>query len=137
MIEELVSSNFPLYELYNNKFSGFLEKYTGCKIYSITHYRNKVFENIYLMELNTIKEIFVKADELYIVFDETIDGYRRSILNVLIGVCKVEERTKPYLIGCVSLSNKNAVIINAEILQMTNSVLGNNQKGVKNCISFI
>lgn len=99
LIEALISSNIPLHKLCNTMFSGFLEKYTGRKVYSITHYRNKILGNIYEKKLNSIKETLVNAEALYIVFDETIDVCCRNILNVLIGVCKEDKRTRPYLVG--------------------------------------
>ncbi len=117
LVEALISANIPLAKLQNEQFKLFLEIYTGKKLKSVSHYRDTIVKSIYVDKLQDMKYKFENIKNYYVIFDESTDACGRYILNLLIGECNNERRTRPYFLGLVKLDKVNADSVTSAIIK--------------------
>lgn len=76
-----------------------------------------MLQNQFQIELSKHYQFF-KDKNIFLIFDETTDCTGRSILNILIGECCIENRSNPILIKTIELSKTNSTNINQEIISV-------------------
>ncbi len=125
LVNSLVSANIPVNKLENFALRSFIKNFTHEKLYSHTHYRGVILEQIYKDRLDMIKNEIASADGMYLIFNETTDSCKRYMLNILLGGCFVDKRSKPFLIAIVELEKITAVNVNSKIISILNEFFEN------------
>ena len=131
LLDAFVSANIPLHKLENSALRGFIEKYTGVNIKSISHFRDNLVEKRYLHQKEKIFEI-LRSGPIYLIFDETTDSKGRYIFNVLAGLCSSDKRKTPFLVKTIEIITVNAATVNSELISLLSCIYGNDMDRLYN-----
>ncbi|PSN38511.1 hypothetical protein C0J52_22137 [Blattella germanica] len=103
----MVCADIPIWKLKNPVLCEFLEKYTHETVPDESTIRKNYVPDLYMETIKSIRLKIGVDDPIWVSIDETTDVQGRHIGNVIVGVLKDNEASKPVLLTCEVLPKCN------------------------------
>lgn len=114
VLKWMTENKIPLSRLDDEKFSSFIENFSGKTLFSSTHYKNSVLPKLYGLNIHGLLSS-IKNKPFYIMFDESPDRLNRKIINILVGELSSGEAKKPFILNTIELEHVDSSSIVREI----------------------